>query len=78
MTKRPVTMKITSDSQLRKLPAMMAQRIAMRLKGGAPKRRGGSRRTCRSSHSAHVPVRDARAAVEQVSGRVERPIFSRC
>ena len=36
MTKRPVTMKITGDSQLRKLPPMMAQRIAMRLKGGAP------------------------------------------
>src|SRR5271165_6695496 len=33
VTKRPVTMKITSDSQLRKLPPMMAQRIAMRLKG---------------------------------------------
>jgi hypothetical protein len=36
MTKRPVILKITSDSQLRKLPAMMAQRIAARLKGGAP------------------------------------------
>src|SRR5271166_516909 len=34
-TKRPVTMKVTSDSQMRKLPAMMAQGIAMRLKGGA-------------------------------------------
>ena len=34
-TKRPVTMKITSDSQMRKLPAMMAQGIAMRLKGSA-------------------------------------------
>jgi Domain of unknown function (DUF5666) len=34
-TKRPVTVRINSDSQMRKLPAMMAQRIAMRLKGGA-------------------------------------------
>ena len=33
-TKRPVTMKIASDSQMRKLPPMMAQRIATRLKGG--------------------------------------------
>jgi len=33
-TKRPVTMKITGDSQMRKLPATMAQGIAMRLKGG--------------------------------------------
>ncbi len=35
VTKRPVTVRINSDSQMRKLPAMMAQRIAMRLKGGA-------------------------------------------
>ncbi len=34
ITKKPVTVKITSDSQVRQLPQMMAQRIAMRLKGG--------------------------------------------
>jgi hypothetical protein len=32
-TKRPVTIKITEGSQIRKLPAPMAQRIALRLKG---------------------------------------------
>src|SRR6267142_2672395 len=32
-TKKPVTVKITSESQLRTLPPQMAQRIAMRLKG---------------------------------------------
>lgn len=32
-TKKTVTVKITADSQLRKLPAPMAQRIAARLKG---------------------------------------------
>jgi hypothetical protein len=32
-TKKPVTLKITADSQLRKLPPPMAQRIAARLKG---------------------------------------------
>jgi hypothetical protein len=32
-TKEPVTVKIASESQLRKLPPQMAQRIAMRLKG---------------------------------------------
>jgi hypothetical protein len=32
-TKKPVTVKISSESQLRKLPAQMAQRIAIRLKG---------------------------------------------
>lgn len=35
VTKRPVTLKVASDSQMHQLPAMFAQRIAMRLKGGA-------------------------------------------
>jgi len=35
-TSKPVTIKITSDTQLRKLPAQMAQGIAMRLKGTTP------------------------------------------
>jgi len=35
-TKKPVAVKITSDSQLRKLPPPMAQRIAARLKGTTP------------------------------------------
>jgi len=33
-TKKPVVLKIGTDSQLRELPAMMARRIATRLKGG--------------------------------------------
>jgi hypothetical protein len=33
-TKKPVLVKFTADSQLRKLPPDMAQRIAIRLKGG--------------------------------------------
>jgi hypothetical protein len=35
VTKRPVTLKITPESQMHQLPAMAAQRIAMRLKGGS-------------------------------------------
>lgn len=35
-TKKPVTVKVNTESQLRKLPAPMAQRIAMRLKGTPP------------------------------------------
>jgi len=35
-TKKPVTLRITADSQLRKLPPTVAQRIAMRLRGGSP------------------------------------------
>src|ERR1700687_2838995 len=33
VSKKPITIRITPESQLRKLPAQMAQRIAMRLKG---------------------------------------------
>lgn len=35
-TKKPVSVKITADSQLRKVPPMVAQRIAIRLKGSPP------------------------------------------
>jgi hypothetical protein len=35
-TKKPVVVKITADSQLRKLPPFVAMAIAMRLKGGTP------------------------------------------
>lgn len=34
IAKKPVVVKVTADSQLRKLPTMVAQMIAMRLKGG--------------------------------------------
>ena len=36
LTKKQVAVKVAADSQLRKLPQMMAQRIAMRLKGQTP------------------------------------------
>jgi hypothetical protein len=35
-TKKPVTLRITADSQLRKLLPMVAQRIALRLRGQSP------------------------------------------
>jgi hypothetical protein len=35
-TKKPVMVKVSSETQLRKLPPMVAQMIALRLKGGAP------------------------------------------
>ena len=40
--RRPVTLKIAPDSQMHQLPAMFAQRIAMRLKGGTPAGAGGT------------------------------------
>jgi len=36
LSKKAVVVKIAPDSQMRKLPQMMAQRIAMRLKGQTP------------------------------------------
>jgi hypothetical protein len=41
IAKNEVTVKISSDSQMKKIPAEMAQRIAMRLKGGAGAASGG-------------------------------------
>ena len=35
-TKKPVVVRVSGDSDLRKLPPLVAGRIAMRLKGGAP------------------------------------------
>jgi co-chaperonin GroES (HSP10) len=40
-TKKPVTVKVTADSQLRKLPPFVAMGIAMRLKGISPGAMGG-------------------------------------
>jgi hypothetical protein len=60
MTKRPVTLKVTSDSQMRKLPAMMAQRIAMRLKGGSNATPG--------SAASGSPPTPARASETQGTG----------
>jgi hypothetical protein len=36
VTKKPVTVKISADSQMKKLPPQLAQGLAMRLKGGTP------------------------------------------
>lgn len=40
ISKRPITIKIGPDSQMKQLPAMFAQRIAMRLKGGGAPQAG--------------------------------------
>jgi len=40
-SRRPVTLKVGPDSQMHQLPPMFAQRIAMRLKGGAQGAQGG-------------------------------------
>ena len=41
-TKKAITIKVTTDSQMHQLPAMIAQRIAMRLKGISPQSAPGA------------------------------------
>jgi len=52
-TKKPVAVRITADSQMHQLPPFIAQRLAMRLKGGAQENGG-----------AHEPRADVRPAGE--------------
>src|SRR5579864_1682160 len=42
ITKKPVVVRVSGDSEVRKLPPMVATRIAMRLKGGSPDAAGDS------------------------------------
>jgi hypothetical protein len=52
LSKKNITIRITPDSQLRKLPPEMAQRIAARLKGAAGASAGGSRSSSASTPGA--------------------------
>ena len=56
-TKKPVTLAITADSQLRKLPPMVAQRVAQRLRGGP------------SDAAAHPPAPGADSAAAAKTGQ---------
>jgi hypothetical protein len=42
VTKKPITLKISAESQMHKLPPFVAQRLAARLKGGAPSADAGT------------------------------------
>ena len=77
--KRPVTLKIGPDSQMHQLPAMFAQRIAMRLKGGAAGR-GRQRPRKRNCACASSKAREGSAigGGGLVSVLAARLIFSRC
>lgn len=58
-TKKTVTVKITSDSQLRKLPAAIAQRIAQRLNGSAATANGQQAAEGRPAASTAPTAKDA-------------------
>jgi len=77
-TKKPVLVKFTADSQLRKLPPMMAQRIAVRLKGGSAGGPGNGAAQVvvpPPPHPRQAPL--PRAAVPEVRDPVERLISSK-
>ena len=73
VAKKPVVLKVTADSQLKKLPDMVAQRVAMRLKGGA--QTGGSPQGAQGGGAGSVAPGAARADQGQASsaGGTGRP-----
>ena len=83
VTKKPVVVKVTAQSQIRKLSPAVAQGLAARLKGAAAtKRRQEMRpplRPGRALERGRRAERLARRAVVQVeaAGAAARPIFSR-
>ncbi len=52
-TKKPVTIHISAEVQMRRLPEMMARMLAMRLKGGASGGQAGSNGNAASAGSQH-------------------------
>ena len=82
VNKRPVTLKIAPDSQMHQLPAMFAQRIAMRLKGGTASGQGGARspggpqgQGAGGVRPGESPGGESRPGNGRPAGRL---IFSRC
>jgi hypothetical protein len=79
LSKKPVQVKITSDSQLHKLPPEMAQRIAMRLKGSMfPGTPGVVSNPQLKEECSPAAQRVAAAWAEACVRAVERPTSSRC
>jgi len=81
LTKKPVIVKITADSQLKKLPPMLAQRLAARMKGGslesnAPSSAVGGghpasvQKTETGSPDASAPRARGAADLQQILGRL--------
>jgi Domain of unknown function (DUF5666) len=73
VAKKPVILKITAESQLRKLPPPMAQRIAMRVKGTPPETQSSapapSANTEQSAKPAASPPGNAVAGASSGVGR---------
>jgi hypothetical protein len=69
--KRPVTLKIAPDSQMHQLPAMFAQRIAMRLKGVSPPAAGAA--GAPAGGAARTEAGESRGSGGSSSGGEGRP-----
>ncbi len=66
VVKKPVTVKITKDTQLRKLTPQMAQMIAMRLKGGGTEAAGGANG---AAGGASAPAKPAQSSAGGQGGQ---------
>lgn len=69
LSKKAVQVKVTAESQLRKLPTEMAQRIAMRLKGAATGGQPAVGVTAPTSASSGAPANGGQAAPSGEVGR---------
>jgi hypothetical protein len=73
VAKRPVNVKITKDTQLRKLTPQMAQMIAMRLKGGGTDAPGGANGAAGGAGAPAKPAEGATGGQGAAPGGVGRP-----
>jgi Domain of unknown function (DUF5666) len=73
MTKKPVAVKITKDTQLRKLTPPIAQMIAMRLKGGGTDAAGGANGTSGGGGAPAKPAEGASGGQAAAPGGAGRP-----
>jgi len=73
-TKKPFTVSINADSQLHKLSPMMAQAMAMRLKGGAASPSGTAPSGAPSRSPADQPPSEAGAAPGQHGGDLQQAL----
>jgi|SRR5579872_192699 len=73
VVKKPVTVKITKDTQLRKLTPQMAQMIAMRLKGGGTEAAGGANGADGGAGAPAKPAESAAGGQGSAPGGAGRP-----
>jgi len=85
LTKKPVVVQVTADSQMRKLPAFVAMRIAMRLKGVNPEAiaggvpgGGSALPNAAGSAAPGSGSSGSRAAMQVAPDKAEVEISSKC